>query len=495
MKSFLQLLLPFLFINLSGQDIPTPLKESGYTKLSSYLQINEYLGKLEEINKYISVSTLTKSVEGREIKKVTVTNPSQSEKLKVLVFAQQHGNEQSGKEGSLLVLEEFATGKLDYLLDSLELIIIPQLNPDGSEKNNRRNGNEMDLNRNHMVLTEPEVVALHSLFNEYKPHATLDVHEYFPYSNSWYKFGYYKDFDEQFGVVTNPAVSKEIKKIAENLFLPTVEKELTEKGFSFHNYIVGGPPDRERIRHSTVDINDGRQSFGIQNTFSVILEGKNGKDVYSENIERRAKGQAEAIKAFLSFCYNNATMLRETVIKEREKLINSEAGEMIAVRMEHVEGSSPLLLKLKSVYSGDDTIITVKNYHPIIKKLIEVEKPEAYLINKSQTELIGIMERNFVYMENYNPSAGDIVSRYKVKNVDTLEIEETPVTVPLVEVEMVEAIDELSGFYLIPVAQLKSNFLPLALEPQSQCGLVTYENLELLKENSYYPVLRLERRK
>lgn len=495
MKSFLSLIFPFLLISIFAQDVPTPLKASGFTKLTSHKELNEYLAKLEQARNSISITTFTTSVEGREIKKATITLPSNREKLKVLVFAQQHGNEQSGKEGALLVLEELASGKLNYLLDSLELIIIPQLNPDGSERNNRRNGNRMDLNRNHLVLTEPEVIALHSLFNEYKPHKTLDVHEYFPYSDSWFKFGYYKDFDEQFGVVTNPAISIEIKDIADNLFLPYVEKQLIEKGFSFHNYIVGGPPDRERIRHSTVDINDGRQSFGIQNTFSIILEGKNGKDVYSENIERRAKGQAEAIKAFLNFCYNNATILYETVTKEREKLVNSQPGEKIAVKMEHVEGPSPLLLKLKSVHSGKDTIITVHNYHPMIKKLIEVEKPEAYLINKNDTELVEIMKRNFVYMVDYNPTQGDNVSRYKIKSIDTVEIEETPVMVPLLEVEKVEAINELSGFYMIPVAQLKSNFLPLALEPQSQCGLATYENLELLKENSYYPVLRLERRK
>jgi hypothetical protein len=494
MKSFLQLILPFLFISLSAQDIPTPLKESGYTQLTSHTQINEHLAKLEAANNHISVGKFTSSVEGREIKKVTLNIPSNGEKLKVLIFAQQHGNEQSGKEGALLVLEELASGRLNYLLESLDLVIIPQINPDGSEKNSRRNGNGMDLNRNHLVLTEPEVIALHSLFNDYKPHATLDVHEYFPYTDSWYKFGYYKDFDEQFGVVTNPAVSKEIKEIADNLFLPYVEKHLTRKGFSFHNYIVGGPPDLDRIRHSTVDINDGRQSFGIQNTFSVILEGKNGKDVYSENIERRAAGQAEAIKAFLNFCYNNTKMLRETVIKEREKLTNSKAGEKIAVRMEHVAGNAPLQLTLKSVHSGKDTVVTVKNYHPLIKKLIEVEKPEAYLISKNDTELIGIMRRNFVQMEDYNPAEGDIVSRYKIKNVDTIEIEETPVTVPLVEVEKFENIDGLSGFYMIPVSQLKSNFLPLALEPQSQCGLATYENLKLLEVNSYYPILRLERR-
>jgi len=34
-----------------------------------------------------------------------------------------------------------------YLFDRIDLVIVPQMNPDGSEINKRLNGNEADLNR------------------------------------------------------------------------------------------------------------------------------------------------------------------------------------------------------------------------------------------------------------------------------------------------------------------------------------------------------------
>ena len=71
-------------------------------------------------------------------------------KIRVLVFAQQHGNEQSGKEGALLLARELLKPENRYLFDRIDLLLVPQMNPDGAEANKRRNGNDADLNRNHL---------------------------------------------------------------------------------------------------------------------------------------------------------------------------------------------------------------------------------------------------------------------------------------------------------------------------------------------------------
>ncbi|MBK6344422.1 MAG: hypothetical protein IPF68_00550 [Bacteroidales bacterium] len=62
----------------------------------------------------------------------------------------------------------------------MDFALIPQINPDGSEVNKRRNANDADLNRNHLILTEPETMALHNFFDKYRFEVTMDVHEYSP---------------------------------------------------------------------------------------------------------------------------------------------------------------------------------------------------------------------------------------------------------------------------------------------------------------------------
>ena len=78
----------------------------------------------------------------------------------------------------------------------------------------------------------------------------------------WISYGYIKNFDVQVGATTNPNVSEEIRKLSNEEFLPFLKPYFKERTFTFHNYILGGPPDINLIRHSTYDINDGQTKSG-----------------------------------------------------------------------------------------------------------------------------------------------------------------------------------------------------------------------------------------
>jgi len=163
----------------------------------------------------------------------------------------------------------------------------------------------MDLNRNHLILTEPETIGLHNLFNKYLFEVSMDVHEYAPYGETWKKYGYRNNADEEIGVTTNINVAEGIRTLSKKEYLPFIQKYLNDRNFSYFEYSPGGPPEIEYIRHSTFDINDGRQSLGIQNTFSFIQEGLNGKDNFVDNIKHRAEGQMTGMLGLLEFTYNN----------------------------------------------------------------------------------------------------------------------------------------------------------------------------------------------
>ncbi|MGB5850321.1 MAG: hypothetical protein WBH40_17665 [Ignavibacteriaceae bacterium] len=70
------------------------------------------------------------------------------------------------------------------------------------------------------------------------------------------------------------------------------------------------------MRHSTYDINDGRQSFGILNSFSSIQEGLNCKDSI-DNIKMPVERQAPGMIGFLEFVYLNKNVIKSTVFSER----------------------------------------------------------------------------------------------------------------------------------------------------------------------------------
>lgn len=479
-----------------SQKIITPLEKSDFTELSTHKNLVNFVLSLHNIKPYIKVDSIGHSVEGRVIPVVKVSkdsfNPA-SKKVTLLIFAQQHGDEQGGKEAALLFLKKIAEGKLDTLLNRLNLLVVPQINPDGSERNNRLNANNMDLNRSHLMLSEPETEQLHRLFYEYYPEATLDVHEYYPYTKDWEDFGAFKSFDVQLGTVTNLNITEEIHELSVNGFIPFARDYLTEKKISFHNYIVGGPPNTERIRHSTTDINDGRQSFGILNTFSVIQEGLNGKDTYSNNIKRRAETQAAAIECFVNFCYYKAEFIKTIVNHGRGLLTDNRTPSYVSLRMEHYPAEKILEVKLKSSKTEKDTIVKIEKYHPHIKSLLEVKKPYGYLIPAEAYDLLTILSKHAIVFSDYSPKAGDIIEQYKLTGLDTVEVEELPLVSPTYIPETSNTIDNPDSYYLVKLNQIQSTFITLALEPRSQWGILTYTNLSQRKAFDYYGLKRLFR--
>jgi len=486
---FLSFLLSSLAVNAQ---IITPLEKSDYSGLTSNSDLVEFVMGLPDHSKLIKYDTLAVSPEGKVLPllKISKTVFGESKnKIKVLVFAQQHGNEHSGKEAALTLLKQIALGKLDYLFDRIDLLLVPQMNPDGNDKDQRRNGDNEDLNRNHVILTEPEVIGLHNLFNRYMPEATLDLHEYGSYSRDWMNYGYRKDYDEQIGKLTNPNIYLPIRQLQSEKLLPFIKKYLSEAGFSSNDYTVGGPPDKSRLRYSTVDINDGRQSFGILNTFSFIIEGKNGRES-SDNIKRRAYSQYTAVLGFLNFFHKNSSQIKKLVNEGRNSL-RKRSVESVAVQMEHT-GNGKKELNLLSIKTGKDTTIEISNFHTEVETILAVRKPLGYLVPKNDPELISLLQKHDIKMLEYKRISSHRIRQYYIKKKLKIKLEELDINTPLVELKDAAGIKDDSYFF-VPLNQIHSNMLVLILDPQSMTGLVQYEKFSyLLNEKSSYPILQVD---
>lgn len=148
------------YLNASGiQILQTHLEESGFTKLTPYLKMMDYLQRLDKTSSKVEIRIFGKSVEGRELPALYFSmdekfGSHRDTKPLILIYCQQHGNEPSGKEAALIVARRLLNEE-SRLLKNLDLILIPQVNPDGSEMSERLNANRMDLNRNHVILSEP----------------------------------------------------------------------------------------------------------------------------------------------------------------------------------------------------------------------------------------------------------------------------------------------------------------------------------------------------
>jgi hypothetical protein len=478
-----------------AQQTATPLEKNNFQKLTSYSGLSEYVGQLDAASDLLKVETIGQSVQGRNIYAMKFSASEfgmDKSKIKVLFFAQQHGNEQSGKEGALLLAQTLLKPENRYFFEKIDFAIVPQMNPDGSEANKRRNGNNMDLNRNHMILTETETRALHRFFEKYMFEVTMDVHEYSPYSEEWEKYGYRKNADVTLGATTNPNISETIRDLSDNEILPYVLKYLAVKKFSSFEYSPGGPPEIDYIRHSTFDVNDGRQSLGILNTLSFIQEGMNGKDDSIENIRHRTEGQMTGMLGMLEYIYHHKDHVKKLVADGRNKLISSKPGEIVSIQSDHISNGQKLSIPLYSYYSKKDSVVVVNDYRPVVKSVYDVERPAGYLIPKENKELVEWVGRQTLTSTDFKNQKGQKIEQYFIKSIDSIDFERDIIVNPQTETRELKGEIANSDYIFVPTNQLKSNMIVLALEPKSMLGLATYPKYaHLLKIGEAFPVLRV----
>ena len=467
---------------------PTPLEQSNYSKLTTNAELMEYVSAVDAARPDISMEIIAVSHGRKRIPALTITSGTaaeQKKKLKVLIFAQQHGNEVSGKEGALLLLKGFAEGRLTPLLKNVNLTLVPQMNPDGGDNDKRRNGAGMDLNRNHMIMTEPEVIGLHELYAKNDYDVTLDVHEYFPYDSVWKAWGYRKNNEVTIGLMTNLNTDDALRAFQRDAFFPFFESYLQEKKIRFGEYTPLGPPHVSRMRNSTVDINDGRQSFGILGSFSFIQEGLHHERSI-DSIRRRAETQCEAMTAFITFMNRNADTLRTMVKKAKATRADRPTT---AILMDHT-GDGKQSLTFSSYDGLRDTTMVVPNYHNTVIPLLTVTRPKGYLIPKKDTLLTDLLKKHKLKFAPYKAGKKDVVKQYLLEFQKQPEIEEFTIYVSAAQQQTVQV--KASDYLFVSTKQRAAQLLITALEPQGMINLMQYDRFAYLRNEREYPVLRVE---
>ena len=490
--------------SISAAKITAPSKKSDYLKLTSHSEMMQYLDALDKKCPFMNILLIGKSVNGLDIPALFFSDNepfgSQDDKPVVLIYSQQHGNEPSGKEAALELAGELAAGGKKQFAD-YDLILVPMVNPDGAEAETRRNAADLDLNRDHAVLSQPETRALHDLFHEWMPEVTVDVHEYNAVSKKWVENGFIKNADEMIGGVTNLNIDPDIAAFSRDVFMSAVGDIIRGNGYTFHRYIVGSPFDDERMRYSTTAVNDGRQSMGIFNTFSFILEGKKYGGLLT-HLKKRTLAQITALKAILSSVSENAGEIKRITANSRNKLLippdSGSGNPLVHLQMDYfpAKNSPEIRFPVFDLYEWIPAELKIDNFHPVVKVKKSVPKPVGYVFSEEQTELIEILNKHKIIMSKLAGKSDLRLEIYTVINL-TEQVEEE-LTVPNVDVlsdYVVRRMDE--GTVVVYLDQPAGNLIPILLEPQSTQNIAAGNSGQENKMTGWlqvgqeYPVYRL----
>jgi hypothetical protein len=122
------------------------------------------------------VREVGRSLEGREIWDVTFGGGP----YVVLMWSQMHGDEPTATSALFDLYEYIRRHErepaVSQLLSALTVHTVPMLNPDGTERFQRRNAQSIDINRDALLLQTPEGKILKALRDELQPKVGFNLH-------------------------------------------------------------------------------------------------------------------------------------------------------------------------------------------------------------------------------------------------------------------------------------------------------------------------------
>ncbi len=190
--------------------------------------------------------------------------------FRILFYAQQHGDEVAGMNALLYVIREIAAHP-ERLPGDVDLWIMPMMNPDGAVADTRRNAAGADLNRDHIVLEQPETQALYRVVRRVRPHLAVDCHEFGRDSEARRRRGWIAYPDITMDGVNNPLFDPAVIAASQR-WVDESEAAEAAAGHPFFRYTVGGMPPDEEQRHSAPDLDGGLNAVGAYGGLSFIIE-------------------------------------------------------------------------------------------------------------------------------------------------------------------------------------------------------------------------------
>lgn len=173
-----------------AQDAPqTGFEQRNGESWTTHAEELTFLDAVAAGSKRVRIEQIATTSQGRPMHLVTVGAPGAPDPIAAqaspitLFVGSQHGNEPAGRETALKLLRDLAFTQDEVLVQQLReqtVLFIPSANPDGRAANTRANAKRVDINRDHLNLTQIESRAIAAAIRDHNPDLVLDLHEYGP---------------------------------------------------------------------------------------------------------------------------------------------------------------------------------------------------------------------------------------------------------------------------------------------------------------------------
>jgi hypothetical protein len=393
-----------------------------------------------------------------------------------LLVGQQHGNEPAGSEALLVVAGQLADARhpLAAVLERLDVVVLPRLNPDGAALQRRSNAAGLDINRDHLLLRTPEAEALARLHRELRPVLVVDAHEHIALGRYMPKFGAIKGHDLLIQYATTANLPPALTEAAESDFRQPLLQALDAASITHEWYYTNPTSSTElQLTMGGVQPDLARNTGGLKHAVSFLLESR-GFDLGRLHAERRVHTHIVAVHSLLA----SAAAQADRLLGLRARLDGEVAA--LACRGEVVVEAAPTRerreIRLLDPDTGADKLLTVDWDSALrIQPRAVRTRPCGYWLPADATAAVARLHRLGVTVRTLADDQTLRVERYRETARGESERSDTLGRVqdaqPLLRVAVnlePGTLQAAAGSFYVPLDQPLANLVVAALEPDTQ---------------------------
>ena len=452
----------------------TPGLQTSRQRFSSQTEIQAWLAEqaraaLKTPGVNAGVLTVGHSQRGQALQALILTRAASTspdaliatKKPTVLLLGEQHGNEPAGSEALLVLARELSQGLLQPLLERINVVILPRLNPDGSETEQYASADGTDLNTDHLLLNTPETRALAQLIRDYAPTVVVDAHEYALHPQFLEMFGALQKHDVLLQYATTANLPPFLTKAAEEWFRRPMVTALNAQGLSNEwFYRPSANAGDRKLQMGDTSPSSNRNVNGLRVSVSLLVETR-GAGLGRNHIQRRVHSQVTALSSVLA-----STAQRASELGQLRPYLDKEIGQQACTgNMVLQTGPTAAQYDLKGldpVTGADKTVVVDWDSTLALTALQSRPRPCGYWLAADATIAVERLLLQGVQVQRLSEASSMLADSYQAAP-GAGSAGAAPAAMRLSR----SLVDTPRGSYYVPLNQPLANLVVAALEPDT----------------------------
>ena len=449
----------------------TGAEESGFERFTSHEELMSFLYDVQARTDRMLIRHLTTTDEGRVMPLVILGAPPASTpamaffsgRPTVFFTGNVHGNERAGREGTLQLIRELTIGSAQSLLDRVNVLIVPTLNPDGAERRTRTNTLGYDMNRDFIVTETPEISAIvDEVLFQWWPDVYVDVHNggAYPYNLTYQ-------------ATLHPAADSELVAFARGPMFNAVRTHLAAHDMSLYWY---SGPRRDTVTgewswRTTEPWARKQHTYGGLHDMITLLFEIPGR----WTLQQQADNAREGMIGLLRFVADNAGDVRATVMGARHRTLHAPP-ERVVVDVE--ESAYPQPEQFYVMQDGEPTLVTGTNRTLFVASRTR-PRPWAYAFDARLNGIAEFLRSHAIVVERLEEPATVAAEKFRLTSIEwaSAPYQNHLNATPAVELAQ-ERMELPPGTYLVRMSQAAARLIPELLEPDTDDSVVVWNLLD-----------------